>query len=225
MKTLNLFVLMCVLIHSFIFSHESHSFENFWKEVQPSYEEIVRHPFIQEMVSGQLSPSKYLNYSQQDAFFMMMDCSSFESLSKIAPSSFEKSYLMNVARESEEVMPILYQKYIHNASDLKLWYEVEFYMMYLSDAVQSASYHYAAGALMACMISYAYISNHLFDRIEPSNPYYHWFDENKNYLSEAIEFVDYVLRQAKTEEYHDFVRGFMLSMNFESIFWDVSYFH
>lgn len=73
-----------------------------WDEINPIYEKIKMHPFINELGSGVLSEGAFEAYIQQDYLFLLDREKAFSILALRAPNSELKNYLEGLAKDSKE---------------------------------------------------------------------------------------------------------------------------
>ncbi len=226
MKKIIKYIFLALIITANIWSEEDHSFEAIWAEVQPTYQKIVQHPFVQEMTSGILPTEKFLTYNQQDVFYLLHNAYAFRQAAMFSPSSFEEKYLTQIAEKIEIELPKLYQLYIEKITDFQPTRECELYIDHLLNAANSNNYYFATGSIMSCVVCFKYLAKDLYEKVNPLNPYFDWFESNKkteNSVEKVKGFINYVLRNATEQEYQDFLKGFALSLNFEKAFWEGNY--
>lgn len=216
---LNFTLLFCLSL-SFSFAEEHHSFELVWEETQTAFDKIINNPFIQEMKSGELPSEKFLQYMEQDFYYLHHDLIAFKILRDLSENVFEQKYLNSVIMDIEHTILNIFSKYDGEALvNRRIFPESESYVAHILDAVNE-NYYYAAGSLMTCVFSYSFIANELFPSIDEDNLYYHWFKMYKEYSIESgVNYVNHILNNASEIEYQEFLRGFERSMELELHFW------
>lgn len=200
-KFLNSTLLFCFAL-SFSFAEEHHSFELVWEENQTAFNKIINNPFIQEMKTGELPSEKFLQYMEQDFYYLHNDLTAFKLLRDLSGNVFEKKYLNSVITDIEhEILNIFSKCEVEDLITRRIFPECEIYVAHLLDAVKT-NYYYACGSLMTCIFSYPLIANELFPYIDESNPYYQWFKMYKEYsIENGINYVNHILNHASEIEY------------------------
>ncbi|MFO7923033.1 MAG: hypothetical protein R6U58_05010 [Bacteroidales bacterium] len=76
---------------------------NFWKAAEPTYQEIIEHPFNQELAKGTLDEEKFRFYLSQDAIYIGEYSRALAALAAKAPSYSLMMEFVSFAKEGLEI--------------------------------------------------------------------------------------------------------------------------
>ena len=208
--------------------------EELWQSVLPTYDEILRHPFIAELTAGSLSRDRFLFFMKQDALYLRDFSRALALTGARLPAGEAASSFLAFANGALAVELVLHEMYFE---DFQALLDVErapacfAYTNFLVATAATATCTEAAAALLPCFWIYREVGNEIVRRSQDglaANPYRRWiemysgveFDES---VSRAIEIVDALAADAPEIEKQEMRRAFAKSARLEWMFWDSAY--
>jgi len=205
-----------------------------WQSALPTYEEILRHPFIAELAAGSLSRDRFLFYMKQDALYLK-DFSRALALTgaRLPEADAAKSFL-GFAQGAMGVERLLHETYFQQYEvilDVDKAPACFAYTQFLLATAATAPHTEAAAALLPCFWIYREVGQEIVSRSQDklaANPYARWietysgaeFDES---VSRAIDIVEALAQDASEAARQEMQRAFAKSARLEWMFWDSAY--
>ena len=177
--------------------------------------------FIQGMAAGTLDPDDYGGYMVQDAAYCFNAVEAFDYAARQMQleGKPEFSLLYRVQVES-------YRKYnqefvktwrLKNTESVVMGPAADMYVGYES-ALSRQHPKFLSIAMLPCTMLWPWIAGELINSVDPKNPYYGWFEDNKpdpNHTSRLEKFVDYFFSpEEKEKSLLIFHEGMINELNF-----------
>ena len=208
--------------------------DDLWKSTLPVYEEILRHPFIQELTDGSLASERFVFYMKQDALYLREFSRALALTGARLPDAGAAQSFMGIAHGVFTVERQLHESYFREygeSLDAEHAPACFAYTQFLLAAATTESHRVAAAALLPCFWIYREVGNEIVRRAEDSlasNPYARWIDmySGEGYnesVTRAIEIVEALGGEASREERAAMQRAFEHSARLEWMFWDSAY--
>jgi thiaminase (transcriptional activator TenA) len=208
--------------------------DDLWKSTLPVYEEILRHPFIEELTDGSLARERFLFYMKQDALYLRDFSRALALTGARLPDPQAARAFMGFAHGVFTVERQLHESYFEEygeALDAEAAPACFAYTQFLLAAATTDTHQVAAAALLPCFWVYREVGNEIVSRARAGiseNPYARWIEmysgeEYDDSVSRAIDVVEALGREAQDPERAAMQRAFERSVRLEWMFWDSAY--
>ena len=205
--------------------------EKAWQAITPVYAEILKLPFIQELMNGTLDKEKFVFYIQQDAIYL----SDFgKILTAIATRLTKPAHIeafIGFAGESIAVENALHGMYCEalgvrgtqTASPSCLLYTSYLYRQLI------APVEVLTASVLPCFWIYKEVGDYILAHcVKASNPYQAWIDtyggeEFAQSVEKAIRICDELAEKCTEEQQNAMTDVFVMCSKFEWMFWDSAY--
>jgi len=177
--------------------------------------------FIQGMAAGTLDPDDYGGYMVQDAAYCFNAVEAFDYAANQMQVQGKPEFSLLYRVQSES-----YKKYnqefvktwrLKNTESVVMGPAASMYVGYEA-ALSRQDAKYLAIAMLPCTMLWPWIAGQLIDSVDPKNPYYDWFNDNKpepNHQSRLEKFVDYFFSlEEKEKSLVIFHEGMINELNF-----------
>lgn len=207
----------------------------------PIWEEIMKTPFIQEMIDGTLPVEKFKNYTIQDTLYI-------KGFSRTYAYGFINSddikimrrfyQCMHVILADESMLHIRYLKEFYGMEedkvyDLKMEPENKAYTDYMVEIAKTGTAQETLAAVMPCILSYLYIAKIVKEQAEQKNTlegshFQLWIEEyaSERYAQaceEITEFMDDISVDLTDAQRERIMEIFCTSSKHELAFWTMAY--
>lgn len=207
----------------------------------PIWEEIMKTPFIQEMIDGTLPVEKFKNYTIQDTLYI-------KGFSRTYAYGFINSddikimrrfyQCMHVILADESMLHIRYLKEFYGMEedkvyDLKMEPENKAYTDYMVEIAKTGTAQETLAAVMPCILSYLYIAKIVKEQAEKKNTlegshFQLWIEEyaSESYAKackEITEFMDDISADLTDAQRERIMEIFCTSSKHELAFWTMAY--
>lgn len=211
------------------------------ERAMPIWEEIMKEPFLLEMIDGSLPVEKFKNYTIQDTLYL-------KGFSKTYAYGFINSDDIRIMRRFYECMHViladesmLHIRYLQEfyglqeekVYDMEIEPENKAYTDYMVEVSRTGSAQETLAAVMPCILSYLYIARIVKAEAEKRNTlegshFKLWIEE---YASERYEeacksiteFMDDISSDLSGEERERIMEIFCTSSRHEQNFWKMAY--
>ncbi len=208
--------------------------DQLWQSTLPVYDEILRHPFIEELTKGSLSRERFVFYMKQDALYLQDFSRALALTGSRLPDLDAAQSFMGFAHGVFSVERQLHETYFQ---DYGVSLNVDrapacfAYTQFLLATATTETHNVAAAALLPCFWIYREVGNTIVSRAAEhlqSNPYARWietysgegFDES---VRRAIDIVEALGQGASSDEKQSMQQAFEKSARLEWMFWDSAY--
>jgi thiaminase (transcriptional activator TenA) len=206
-----------------------------WAEIEPVYDAIVDHPFIEGLTSGELDIDSFVHFISQDTHYLQdyvrtllilaAKSSDFEvtkmltthaAAAAAAETGLHAELMKDLGRDPAELL----------AFDARP--ATRAYTTFLVATVFSASFADGLAAILPCFWIYAEVGKHLRQAGSPNPVYQRWIDSygSDDYLREvtlALDLTDRVGLDLGSEAEAAARRHFAMAARYEWMFWDAAY--
>lgn len=158
-------------------NRESRWSEIVWQKHLPIYQQTQQLPFIQELISGQLNPQRFMFYIEQDALYLQSFTRLLRSMiERIAIPKYQQ-YFRDFLHENMAAEQALHETYLRR--DLQ-WIEptetckgfIEF-----NDTLAEMPLEIALAGMLPCFIVYQQLGVYIYENhVKEGNPYLAWID-------------------------------------------------
>ncbi len=200
-----------------------------WRAAEQIYEEILRHPFVKELASGELDREKFLFYLGQDALYLSKYCKVLAHVGSRLDDKKAIDAMMHFASDGIAVEAALHESFLQGrelppmSPTCMLYTSVEEAQAFKPVEVEAA-------ALLPCFWVYQRVGRSILDSCANigSNPYSRWI---QTYADESfaeatrryIEICDALAENASESVRREMTEVFTLCTRMEWMFWDSAY--
>ena len=209
--------------------------DSLWKNIEPTYNFILKHPFILGLTSGKLNENAFRFYIIQDALYLK---EFGRGLALLGARSDDDEDLMMFSEHAKTA--IIVERALHkgfiDAWGLT-WYDVEntepspnclLYTSYLLRVVYSRPYYEALGAFLSCYWIYWEVGKALLEQGSPNKLYQRWIDtyageEFAKTVQDMLSTVERTCNPLNSDQKDLVAKHFGMTAKFEYLFWDMGY--
>lgn len=205
--------------------------EELWSSITHVYDQIIHHPFNEELMKGTLAKERFKFYMQQDALYLF---DFGKSLALMGARADSPGYLQQFAKFAEGAVVVesaLHDQYFEKfgisgkASKSPTCMN---YTSFLLATAATASYEKSMAALLPCFWIYKEVGDYIYENAASNNFYQEWIDtysgedfaelveKAKNITNELADEASHKNKQAMKE-------AFIYSSKLEWMFWDSAY--
>lgn len=203
-----------------------------WSAIEPIHLEILRHPFITGLTSGELEPDAFIRYLAQDTYYVNEYARSLAMLSATAPTMALTRSLLQHAAGAVTAEAGLHAELVGMLgaptgvlSDVQPTPTAAAYVDFVTARVHSGSFFEGLCAVLPCMWVYGEVGRHLVATGSPHPTYQRWIDSyaGSEYLDEVervLADVDVLARDISEVEKQRGVELALVATRYEWMFWD-----
>lgn len=167
------------------------------------FQDIINHPFNQELMKGTLSTERFCYYLEQDSIFVK-DC--FNIFTMIAARSRSVEYAQQLLKfssdcitEQQTLLPLLKREFNFKETG-KLAPATLAYISYLRYTSVLESFEVAISSVLPCFLVYRAVGSYIAKNSAESNPFVRWIEaySSKEFLvsvDKAIYIFDRLAEQ------------------------------
>ena len=206
-----------------------------WKASLPIYEQILRHPFLTELVDGTLDREAFVFYMIQDAHYLREFARALSVTASKAPRQ-EWASLLNVhaadtLRYERQLHEAVFKEYgisAEKVSKTEVAPEAFGYTSYLVATAHQGSFAESLGALLPCYWIYWEVGKELRKEGSKSAVYQKWIEaysspEYGAAVQSVLQILDQVAGESPPEVRSRIRQNFLRSSRYEWMFWDSAY--
>ena len=206
-----------------------------WAAAEPTYDAILKHPFLEGLASGELDPQAFRFYVVEDAYYLTEFARAISITAAKAPKDEWIVRLNRDAIGSLEAERALHESYF---KDFGLSVEeVESrrpapttlaYTSYLISATYSGSFAEALASILPCYWIYLEVGKELAKKGSPKPMYQRWIDNygSDSYEAEVrsiLDMMDEVAEGEGSSSRKTMTEHFTTTSRYEWMFWDMGY--
>ena len=177
--------------------------------------------FIKGMMLGTLSANQYGRYMVQDTAYLSSAVAALESAAEqmeINRNLAFAHFYMTQAKKYKQYYEVQLKTWgLENAEGVAMDPAAKMYVAYQSVLSKNQPRYLSIG-MLPCTMLWRWLATGLFGSVETTNPYYSWFDQNKNakdYQGSLEKFVDAHFKPGEMKEStFIFCEGMMSELNF-----------
>jgi len=205
--------------------------DHLWEAALPVYEQIIAHPFNQEMKLGTLPVEKFKFYIYQDSLYLADFARALAMTGTKANSSEELLDFLLFAQNAIIVERVLHERYFEE-------YAIGFnsgkapgcfaYTNYLLAATAYESFEVAVAALLPCFWIYKKVGDYIYAHQASPNPYQNWIDAYAGEdfaisVNKALDICNALAERASDETREKMTAAYITASRLEYVFWDSAY--
>lgn len=208
--------------------------EEMWDAARPVFEEILEHPFITELTSGDLDHRRFVHYLVQDIQYIDAFTRILSAVASRAPAREDVAVLGRRAGE------LAAEHELHEGLSVDLGVSPErvastrmaptnvAYVNYLQATAHTGSFLEALAAMLACPWIYWEVGKVLIERGSPDPLYRRWIERYGGEVAAVnvpplLRVADRVGDEASEAERRRAVDRFVVGCRYEWMFWDMGY--
>ncbi|MCA1745022.1 MAG: TenA family protein [Bacteroidales bacterium] len=198
-----------------------------WDACAPVYDQILKQPFITELMTGVLPQQKFLFYLHQDAFYL---AEYGKILAGIAGKLDRKDWREDFLKFSSDTVSVeqaLHQFYLKgDDQETEPTPTCTLYTGHLYRQLACASIEEALAAVLPCFWVYQKVGDYIIEhQTKGNNPYQAWIDtyggeDFTREVNKAITICDAAAASSTPERRQQMTHAFMLSFKMEWMFWN-----
>ncbi|WP_282126892.1 thiaminase II [Marinifilum flexuosum] len=204
--------------------------EEAWRRIEGIYTQILEHPFIIELMSGELDKEKFKFYLTQDSLYLAEFGKVLAGIAVKLEDSEQRKDFLNFASDTVAVEQALHQFYL---KDQKQYGSVSpsclLYTSFIHKQLATASVEEAAAAVLPCFWIYKKVGDYILkNQDQKDNQYQNWIDtyggeEFAQAVKKAIEICDHLAANTSIEKRRKMWNAFVKASKMEWMFWDSAY--
>ncbi|MVM31699.1 thiaminase II [Spirosoma sp. HMF4905] len=205
--------------------------EQLWQDINPIYDSILAHGFVDELMAGSLSSATFQYYIQQDALYLA-DFS--RALNQLAARATVPDHMLQFTQFAQNA--ILVERALHETYFSLYAIQPETvkmpacfaYTNYLLATTSLQSVAVGAAAVLPCFWIYRQVGKYIYERAVQENPYRAWIDTYAGdafdqSVSQMLKLTDHFAELASPSERIQMQEAFRLSSRLEWYFWNDAY--
>lgn len=204
--------------------------EEAWLSIQPQFERITQHPFVQELMQGSLSRERFNFYIEQDGLYLSGYGRLLTGIATQLNAPLHRREFIAFAGENMDQERDLHASFLDQVSpDLEPTPACLLYTSHLLKHLAISPVEVALAAVMPCFRVYQevglFISKHQ-NRVK--NPYQTWIDtysdgEHVDSVRRVEAICNEVAQQTTPAIRAQMLKEYQTSVKLEYLFWDSAY--
>lgn len=202
-----------------------------WEASKPVYDQILKLPFIEELMNGTLDKEKFMFYIQQDALYLADYGRVLAAIgARLKKAEYTEAFI-HFAGDSVAVEKALHASFLKDF-DLKKQEASPsclLYTSYLYKQLADSPVEVALAAVLPCFWIYKEVGDYILQhQVKGNNPYQEWIDtyggdDFDRSVKLAISICDEVVAQCTEEQRKAMTNAYVMCSRFEWMFWDSAY--
>ncbi|MBC3786370.1 thiaminase II [Spirosoma utsteinense] len=205
--------------------------EQLWQDIQPIYDAILNHGFVDELMTGRLPSATFQYYIQQDALYLTDFSRALNQLAARAATADDSLQFTQFAQNAILVERGLHETYfaLYDIQPETAKMPACFaYTNYLLATTSLQSVAVGAAAVLPCFWIYREVGKYIYRQAIRENPYRSWID---TYAGEAFDLsvtqmlalTDRFAEAASPVEQDRMRDAFRMASRLEWYFWNDAY--
>jgi thiaminase/transcriptional activator TenA len=199
-----------------------------WEFSLPVYNEILKLPFILELIKGSLSKERFNFYIRQDAVYLKEFCRALEIISSKLEDKKHADAFAEFTRAAIAVEQELHNSFLEAAAANPS----PSCLLYTSYILKQAALEPArigVAAVLPCFWVYREVGNHILaHEIKENNPYQRWINTygGEEYAAQvdlAVSIYDELANNTAEDQKKKMLETYTLSTKMEWLFWNSAY--
>ncbi len=205
--------------------------ESLWQATLPIYQQIIEHPFNNELANGTLDLKRFVFYMQQDSYYLINFSRALAFIAGRAVSSKTTHQFLNFSLGALIAERELHANFLppnYDCDKVEPSFSCMAYNQYLIATAVTASLEEAIAAVLPCFWIYREVGRHIAPHCIHDNPYMRWIEtyssqEFSDGTDQAIALLDELASQSSGEALERMRKAFEYSSLFEWHFWNDAY--
>lgn len=202
-----------------------------WQTIEPIYQQILDHPFNQELAAGSLSRQRFQFYLQQDALYLTDFARALALIGARSEGAERVVSFLNFALGAIVAERSLHESYfrLYDIQPETTYAPACFaYTRFLLAAAALDPYEVAMAAVLPCFWIYREVGSAIYRTAKPNNPYQQWIDtyageEFAQVGQQALDITDSLATQTTAATREKMTAAFVTASRLEWLFWDSAY--
>jgi thiaminase/transcriptional activator TenA len=206
-----------------------------WLQVQPIYNKILAHPFLQGMTDGTLPEEAFRFYVIQDSHYLKDFARGLALLGAKADDDDALSMFCNHAANAIAVERALHESFYSHwgLQPQQVWStpvapNCLLYTSYMMRVAYERPYHEGVGAFLPCYWVYLEVGKELEKKGSPNKLYQQWINtyastEFENVVTQVKNATEQLAATLTNAQRANITRHFVMTTRFEYLFWDMGY--
>lgn len=199
-----------------------------WASIQTIYNDIISHPFVNQLANGTLAHKNFAHYLAQDILYIRDDSRALLNLSEKVIKPMDKAFFKSLALDGIAIEKELHNHFLKHfkVEEAKTKSRViEAYTRFLIDHSENSSFAVAAAALLPCFWVYNMVGKQIINNVSEINVYQKWIDTYKGHEYEEftetfIQTVEHFGHMATENEKQQMLDAFVQASQFELSFFE-----
>ena len=203
--------------------------EQAWKSTQPIFEQILKLPFINELMKGVLPEEKFLFYLQQDAIYLSEYGKILSGIASRLNNPLQRQAFLGFAGDTVLVEQALHESYLKKIKEIS---ETEaspsclLYTGFLQKQLTDSPVWVAIASVLPCFWIYKKAGDYILaNQVKGNNPYQQWIDtyggdEFEKATKKALDIADKQAALCTIQQRAIMTRAFVLASRMEWMFWN-----
>jgi thiaminase (transcriptional activator TenA) len=205
--------------------------DQLWEDSQPIFDQIIQHPFNQELSTGTLSIEKFKFYIHQDSLYLADFSKALAIIAAKAPDSQLSLAFLDFARNAVIVEKILHESYFKEYtidSEAGKAPGCFTYTNYLIATCSLHSFEVAVAAVLPCFWIYQKVGDIILSNQKKPNPYQNWIDTysgedfNKS-VNSILAICNKIAENTSQATRREMLEKYQMASRLEYMFWDSAY--
>jgi thiaminase/transcriptional activator TenA len=209
--------------------------EDLWQRNLNLYQQILAHPFNQELAQGSLKQEAFCHYIIQDAHYLV---NYGRALAVCAAKAFDAEDIIQFSEAAK--LAIVFERDMHNSffenfhisttdfSNTPLSLACHHYSSFLTATAWSESYPVVLASLLPCFWIYAEVGKAIVQQSVPNNPYQAWIDtyagdEFNEAVNNVLTTIDRIASRCDADTLEKMHLAYRKGAELEWLFWDSAY--
>jgi len=206
--------------------------EQAWNASDEVFQQIVQHPFLEELANGTLPREKFLFYLQQDSFYLEEYGRVLAGIATKLDKAEHRSAFIRFADDTVVVESALHESFLKDAPPALYNGQSPACMLYtgfLFQQLSSRPVKVALAAVLPCFWIYKEVGDFILKHQSgDGNSYQPWIntyggDEFANAVNKAISICDELAEQSTLKQQQSMTDAFVYTSKMEWMFWDSAY--
>lgn len=201
-----------------------------WGDALPAYNEILKQPFLAELLNGSLPREKFTFYLRQDALYLAGFGRALASIAGRLESLDDSEAFLGFARDTMLVERDLHESYLRNEprESIQASPSCLLYASYVQSQL-AGPVEVSMAAVLPCFWVYKEVGDYLLGRFgAEGTPYQSWIDtyggeEYAAAVRRCIEICDRAAEKASPGVREAMTAVYVMGTKMEWMFWDSAY--
>lgn len=201
-----------------------------WRRIEGIYTQILEHPFINDLMSGELDRETFNFYLQQDSIYLAEFGKVLAGISAKLDNPEDRKCFLSFASNTVSVEQAVHQFYLNENKKIKTASpSCLLYTSFIHKQLATATVQEAAAAVLPCFWIYKKVGDFILEnQIKGNNQYQNWIDtyggeEFAQAVDKAIDICDRLAMKTSIEIRKKMWEAFVKASKMEWIFWDSAF--
>ncbi len=197
-----------------------------WETCTPVYNQILKLPFLNELMEGTLPKEKFFFYLQQDAFYLAEYGKILAGIAAKLDCKEWREDFLSFSSDTVTVEQALHESYLKGASgEATPSPTCTLYTGHMHQQLASGSVENALAAVLPCFWVYKEVGDYILaNQTKGANPYQEWIntyggEEFALAVIKAVAICDEAAQNTTPAKRKEMTRAFELSFKMEWMFW------